>query len=424
MSLINTLHVREPWEALKAKTVPRHRSSIWYYMGGLALFFFMIQLVTGVLLLIYYRPIPELAHESVKMIIEKVPFGELIRSIHSWSANALIAVVFIHMFSAFFMKSYRSPRTILWLSGVVLFVLILGFGFTGYLLPFDSTAYFATRIGTEIQRSFPIFGDLMVEILRGSKDVSGSTLIRLYALHIAILPMVALAFAAIHVAFTALIGSNLPPGVKVKSRILFIPDYIMGESILWLIGLAVLLTVAVLYPWGLGPAYDLAKPSEPPVGVHPEWYFMFLYQSLKYVPEWATVAFYALALIFWTIIPWLDRKPPNADEKALKSPLFTWIGILAIAGMAVLTTLAYISVGEERTKAATVEASLSPITGVHLVDTVSKTTAQILKQPADTNTWLWLTLAIIAFLSLVIFIVRSYLSKQNMNPTDNGQISP
>src|ERR1017187_1496264 len=160
MDLIDKLHIREPWDALKAKTVPRHRSSMWYYMGGLALFFFIIQILTGLLLMMYYRPTPEAAHESVAMIVTKVPFGELIRSVHSWSANALIAVVFLHMFSTFFMKTYRSPRIILWLTGVLLFVLLLAFGFTGYLLPFDSTAYFATRIGTEIQRAMPLVGDL------------------------------------------------------------------------------------------------------------------------------------------------------------------------------------------------------------------------------------------------------------------------
>src|SRR5437879_2808079 len=147
MGLIETLHLREPADAIIAKTVPRHRSSIWYYMGGLALFLLGVQIVTGVLLLLYYQPTPEAAHQSVEMIVTRVPFGSLIRSLHSWSANALIAVVFVHMFSTFFMKSYRAPRQLMWLTGIILLLLMLGFGFTGYLLPWDLTAYFATRIG-------------------------------------------------------------------------------------------------------------------------------------------------------------------------------------------------------------------------------------------------------------------------------------
>jgi cytochrome b6 len=344
VDLIDATHLREPWEALKAKIVPRHGSSIWYYMGGLALFFFSVQVVTGILLMLYYRPVPESAHDSIQLLITKVPFGQLIRSVHSWSSNALIAIVLIHMFSAFFMKAYRTPRAILWLTGIALLLLMLGFGFTGYLLPWDQTAYFATRIGTEIPRAVPIFGDWIATWLRGSKEVTGSTLTRLFALHVAVLPLIAIAFAVTHVAITSLIGSNIPLGAKVKGVTRFIPNYIMGEAILWLVGLAVLLAVAVLHPWPLGTGYDLMKPTEPPAGVHPEWYFMFLFQSLKYIPEWAVILFYTLLLIFWTLVPWLDRKSQHEE----KSSFFTIIGIVAITGVGLLTTLAYVSVNQEK----------------------------------------------------------------------------
>lgn len=342
MTLIDSLHLREPYEALKAKVVPRHRSSIWYYMGGLALLFFLIQVVTGILLLFYYQPTPEAAHQSVEMIVNKVPFGNLIRSLHSWSANALIATVFLHMFSTFFMKSYRSPREIMWITGVILFVLMLGFGFTGYLLPWDDTAYFATRIGTEIPKAVPIFGDVISGLLRGSKNVTGATLTRLFGLHVGMLPLLSLLFVGVHVTLTALFGSSVPVGVQPKKATRFIPDYLWGEAIVWLIGFALLLAIAVLFPWNLGPAYDLTKPSEPPPGVHPEWYFMFLYQSLKYVPEWLAVLFYTLILLFWAAIPWLDRK---------RSRVFTGIGTIAIIGMVILTALAYFSVAEEKAAA-------------------------------------------------------------------------
>ncbi|HEX5317501.1 MAG TPA: cytochrome bc complex cytochrome b subunit, partial [Candidatus Kapabacteria bacterium] len=293
------MHLQEPWEALKARRIPRHRHSYWYYLGSLALFLLAIQVITGLLLLCYYHPTPEAAHQSVEMIVRKVPFGVVIRSIHAWTSNALIAIVVLHMFSVFFLKAYRRPRAILWVTGIVLLLLLLAFGFTGYLLPWDQTSYFATMIGTELPREIPIFGDTLAAWLRGSNSVTGATLLRLYGLHVAVLPLLAFAFVATHVAITTLLGRSVPEGVKIKGETRFFPDYLLGESIVWLIGLAVLLAVAVFFPWPLSTAYNLAKPSEPPAGVHPAWYFMFLYQTLKYLPNWATVLLYAFVLLFW-----------------------------------------------------------------------------------------------------------------------------
>src|SRR5215212_591068 len=132
------------------KEVPIHRYSIWYYFGGMTLFLFTVQVVTGILLLLYYRPSSENAFESVQFIITEVKFGWLIRSIHSWSANLMIATLFIHLFSVFFLRAYRRPREITWVSGVVLLVIVICFGFSGYLLPWNKLAYFATKVGTEI----------------------------------------------------------------------------------------------------------------------------------------------------------------------------------------------------------------------------------------------------------------------------------
>src|SRR4029434_6240178 len=128
------------------KEVPRHRHSVWYYFGGMTLFLFMVQVVTGILLLLYYRPSAETAFESVQFIVTEVQFGWLIRSVHSWSANLLIATLFIHMFSVDFMRAYSRPREVTWLSGVFLLLLAVGFGFSGYLLPWNKLAFFATKV--------------------------------------------------------------------------------------------------------------------------------------------------------------------------------------------------------------------------------------------------------------------------------------
>ena len=159
---------------LKKKEVPKHRLSFWYYFGGLGLFFFMVQIVTGLLLMQYYKPTTAEAYASFVFLQQEVSFGWLIRQIHAWSANLMVLMVFVHMFSSFFMKSYRKPRELMWLTGSVLFVLTLGFGFTGYLLPWNEIAFFATQVGTEVPKVAP-GGAFIVNILRGGEEVSGAT---------------------------------------------------------------------------------------------------------------------------------------------------------------------------------------------------------------------------------------------------------
>src|SRR5438094_598007 len=174
-------------KAVEHKEVPRHRHTIWYYFGGMTLFLFIVQVVTGILLLLYYRPSAENAFESVQFIMTEVEFGWLIRSIHSWSANLLIGVLFVHMFSVYFLKAYHEPRELTWIGGVLLCFITLCFGFSGYLLPWNRLAFFATKVGTEIVGVVPIIGKFMLKFLRGSEDVTGATLTRFFGFHVAIL---------------------------------------------------------------------------------------------------------------------------------------------------------------------------------------------------------------------------------------------
>src|SRR5262245_13595331 len=156
----------------------------------MALFLFTIQVATGILLLLYYRPSSAEAFESVQYIMADVPFGWLMRSIHSWGANLFVGVVMIHMVSVFFLKAYRPPREATWITGAVLLFLAMGFGFSGYLLPWNTLAYFATKVGTDVPAQIPVIGHLLSRILRGGSDVTGATLSRFYGLHIAILPAI------------------------------------------------------------------------------------------------------------------------------------------------------------------------------------------------------------------------------------------
>ena len=149
------------FEFLRHKEVPLGSHWMgWYYLGGVTMFFFIVQVITGVLLLMYYQPGEATAYESIRFLTTKVPFGWLIRSVHSWSAHLMIISLVLHMFSTMMLKAYRPPREITWVSGYFLFLLTLGFGFSGYLLPWNKLAYFATTVGTNIVRSVPVLGQL------------------------------------------------------------------------------------------------------------------------------------------------------------------------------------------------------------------------------------------------------------------------
>src|SRR5271166_6295896 len=204
---------------LRHKTVPSHRLSYWYFLGGITLFLFGIQVVTGILLLLYYRPGANEAFESVQYIMTRVRFGWLIRSIHSWSANLMIFTAFAHMFSVLLLKAYRKPRELTWVTGVILLFLVMGFGFSGYLLPWNTLAFFATKVGTEITGQVPLVGHSMMVFLRGGEEVTGATLTRFFGFHVAVLPGLTAFLILIHLALVQKFGMSLPPGVEATAKV-------------------------------------------------------------------------------------------------------------------------------------------------------------------------------------------------------------
>ncbi|HET7750099.1 MAG TPA: cytochrome b N-terminal domain-containing protein, partial [Terriglobales bacterium] len=178
----NWLDERFGWDELVAplrhKTVPIHRYSYWYFLGGITLFLFGVQVCTGILLLLYYRPSANEAFESVQYLMTQVQFGWLVRSVHSWAANLMIFTAFLHMFSVVFLRAYRKPRELTWVSGMLLLFLAMGFGFSGYLLPWNTLAFFATKVGTDIAGQVPFVGHRLMIFLRGGEEVTGATLSR------------------------------------------------------------------------------------------------------------------------------------------------------------------------------------------------------------------------------------------------------
>ena len=203
-------------EFLSHKTVPLHRFSYWYFMGGITLFLFGVQVATGMLLLLYYRPTSNEAFESVQYIMTQVQFGWLVRSIHSWSANLMVFTAFVHMFSVLFLGAYRKPRELTWISGMVLLFLVMGFGFSGYLLPWNTLAFFATKVGTDMVGQMPVVGHNLMVFLRGGEDVSGTTLTRFFGFHVALLPGVATMLVALHLALVQRQGISVPPAIEAE----------------------------------------------------------------------------------------------------------------------------------------------------------------------------------------------------------------
>ncbi len=325
--LDDRLGVRTVTDFLKHKPIPRNRHTPWMYTGSLVLVFFGIQVLTGIMLAFYYRPTLEEANKSIGEIMTKVPLGWIIRSVHSWSATFMIAIVFIHLLGIWVLKSYRKPREMTWMSGVLLLVFTLAFGFTGYLLPWDALSLAATKVGTDIPRSIPLIGAWGTRFLRGGEDISGDTLSRFFSFHVSVLPLCLLAALALHVYLIQKLGMSLPVGAdeeaEARRAIPFWPNFVYREAIVWLVFAGVLVTIAVFLPPTLGKAADLMAPA--PEGIKPEWYFLFLFQTLKVFPakilfitgDTVAVLLILLAAALFFFLPLLDNKPAGRKGKII-----------------------------------------------------------------------------------------------------------
>jgi quinol-cytochrome oxidoreductase complex cytochrome b subunit len=183
----------------------------WYTLGSATLFLFLLQALTGIFLTIYYVPSPDHAYDSIQYIMNGVAFGWLIRGIHHWGATLMVITVFIHMLRTFFMAAYKYPREMTWMTGVFLLLSTLGMGFTGYLLPWNQRAYWATTVGTEIAGTFPFIGPFVERILRGGSELSAVTLARFFSAHIWFLPAMILLLLGIHLYMVIRIGISSVP---------------------------------------------------------------------------------------------------------------------------------------------------------------------------------------------------------------------
>jgi cytochrome b6 len=329
------------------KQVPIHRHTFWYYWGGMTLFLFGVQVCTGILLLLYYRPSADEAYESVRFLMTDVSFGWLIRSIHSWSANLMIGAALIHMFSVFLLKGYRPPREMTWLSGAVLLALSFAFGFSGYLLPWNQLAFFATKVGTDIMGVIPVVGPFMLRFLRGGDQITGGTLTRFFGFHVAILPAITTLIVALHVYLVQRHGMSVPPGVErsggAKRSMKFVPNFAMRDAVGWLAALGALALLAALFPWELGQKADPYAPA--PAGIRPEWYFGWMFQTLRMLPshilglegDLVGVLGIGLAAMLWVAVPFLDDR----QGQGARGRFWMVVGVVAILYVVSFTLMVY-----------------------------------------------------------------------------------
>lgn len=318
--------------ALLDREVPE-RLTWWHTLGSATLTVFLVQIVTGIVLATYYSPSPDHAYDSVQYIQTELIAGSVLRGIHHWAASIMIILVLMHMIRVFAMGAYKYPREINWLLGVAMFLLVLGFGFTGYLLPWDQRAYWATQVGTNIAGTMPIAGPFLVKLLRGGTELGAATLTHFYAFHVLWLPLLLGLLIFVHLALV--IRQGIAPRPQAleqgapsttsahaypmyykkqyaqtkRTGVRFWPDIVGKDAIVALVVVVVLVTLGITRAAQLEAPADPSDTSYVPV---PEWYFLPFYQLLKLVPgsleAVVSAGIPAALLVALFALPFFDRR--------------------------------------------------------------------------------------------------------------------
>jgi quinol-cytochrome oxidoreductase complex cytochrome b subunit len=287
--------------------IPMHMKKWWYCSGAMPLILFMLQVVTGIMLALYFVPSPEMAYESVRHITEDVRMGFWIRGIHRWGSSLMVIALLLHITRVFFTGSYRKPRELNWIVGVILFLLTLTFSFTGYSLINNQLAYWATTVGTNMFKEVPVAGGFLLDILRGGDDVTANTLTRFFMIHVMFLPLLMVIVVSVHIIILRVHGVSEPTGYP-KGHYAFYPHHFYKIIILTLFIISVMSTLTVIFPPGIGVQAD---PLSTPLHIKPEWYFFPSYRFLKLVPLTVGIGLttaFVLAMIFWPFLESLLSK--------------------------------------------------------------------------------------------------------------------
>lgn len=308
----------------------------WQTLGNLLLTLLMFQFLTGFALAMFYTPSPDHAHESVKHITYNVPLGSFVRGLHVWGSTVIVIAVVLHTLRVFFWGSYKKPRELTWLVGVFIFQVILGFSFTGYLLPWDQKAFWATVVGTRIAATVPFVGDELLVLIRGGEDVGALTLTRFYAIHVMLLPALLIGLMGLHL---YLVRRHHIAGPVVPQKgppVPFYPVQLFKDAIVLLVGVGLVVYLAIAFP----PALEaIADPTGTDFAPRPEWYFLGLYELLKIMPAGyevlATVVIPGAVSIGMILLPWLDRSPSRHPARR-QWIIFTGIAVILMIGLMTL----------------------------------------------------------------------------------------
>lgn len=319
---------------------PLPKGTGWFFTSGAVLLFLLgVQLLTGVVLTMYYVPSPALAYDSVRYIMGELPLGWMLRGLHFWGASFIVIAAAVHMLRVFLFGSYKAPREVTWLTGVVLFMLILGFSLSGYLLPWDQKAYWATTVTINVARGAPVLGEYMADLMRGGAELGALTLGRWYSAHVFLLPATLVLFIVAHILLMRKHGISGPIRPQEGSGFAFFPWHVMKDTVMIAAVFALLVTFVVKFPAHLD---EIANPADASYVPRPEWYFLSLFQLLKYFPgplePVATMVVPGLVVGFLVALPFLDRGGDRRPLARARRLLVAAMSII-IVGVVTLTVL-------------------------------------------------------------------------------------
>jgi quinol-cytochrome oxidoreductase complex cytochrome b subunit len=327
----------ESLRELTNEPVPNHMKRWWFALGGTPAYLFIVQIVTGILLALYYENGSGGAYESVRYITDEVSYGWYIRSVHRWAATLMIAAVVLHQLRVFFTGAYRKPREINWMIGCSLLLCTLVAGFTGYSLVFEQLSYWGATVGANIAGSVPLVGEAMRDLLLAGDAYNDRTLSRFFVIHAAITPAAMVALIALHIAIIRMQGvtemrfEGEDEDDEKPKHFNFFPDHVYTELIMGLVIMVLLSFLATVFPAELGPK---ANALVTPEVIKPEWFFYVAFRWLKLFS--GTAAVLSMGLIVFLMFGWpfvdarIRRHKPGSEASV-------WIGILGVIAIVALT---------------------------------------------------------------------------------------
>jgi len=317
--------VTETYKAHMSEYYAPKNFNFWYYFGVLSMIVLVNQMLTGIWLTMFYTPTAEGAFASIEYIMRDVEYGWLIRYMHAVGASAFFLVVYLHMFRGLLYGSYKAPRELVWIFGMLIYLALMAEGFMGYVLPWGNMSYWGAQVIISLFGAIPYIGEDLTVWIRGDYLLSGASLTRFFALHVVAIPIILLALVVLHVIALHEVGSNNPDGVEIKKTknaqgipldgIPFHPYYSVKDTVGIVVFLILFAAVIFYMPTGGGylieqPNYEPADALKTPAHIAPVWYYGAYYAMLRAIPHKLTgviIMFAAIAILF--ALPWLDRNP-------------------------------------------------------------------------------------------------------------------